>query len=625
MALTGLTDLVGRVLADRYRLLAPIGAGASGRVYVATDVRLRRRVAVKVLHAALSDDAGFLRRFRAEAQLAAALHHPNIMAVYDWGEDQVPFMVLELLAGGSLRGMLDEGVRLTPAQAAYVGKHVTAALSHAHSRGLVHRDIKPANLLFDEHGTVRVADFGLARALAEASWTEPAGALVGTARYAAPEQGTGATLDGRADLYSLGVVLVEAVTGSVPDVAETPIGTLARRAQVPLTSPDELAALRPVVARAGRPEPADRYADATAMGDALSDAARHLPPPGPLTLVGLDPQLEDPHPTELRRTVTLFDQDAGTKIARRRAARAPAPTQAAPSRTGRYAPRAVPIVVAVLVVGVLVAAGVLFARSATGGTVPAPQFVGLSRDEAAARAAEAGLTVQVEERDVDDPAGRVIGQVPPPGSFLNDSGTVRLIVSRGPPPVAIPEVAGKSQDEATLILAGAGFAVDAKRAHDENVRAGVTIRTDPAANESQAPETTITLIVSDGPAPVAVPDVAGKPYDAAAAALQAKRFGVARADDFSETVAAGAVIGTDPSSGQLAPRDSQVVVHVSKGPQPIPVPQVVGVSVEQASQALQANGLVADVQNFAPGRTVKSQSPAPGTPVNRGTNVTLVL
>jgi serine/threonine-protein kinase len=361
------------------------------------------------------------------------------------------------------------------------------------------------------------------------------------------------------------------------------------------------------------------------MGDALSDAARHLPPPGPLTLVGLDPQLEDPHPTELRRTVTLFDQDAGTKIARRRAARAPAPTQAAPSRTGRYAPRAVPIVVAVLVVGVLVAAGVLFARSATGGTVPAPQFVGLSRDEAAARAAEAGLTVQVEERDVDDPAGRVIGQVPPPGSFLNDSGTVRLIVSRGPPPVAIPEVAGKSQDEATLILAGAGFAVDAKRAHDENVRAGVTIRTDPAANESQAPETTITLIVSDGPAPVAVPDVAGRPYDAAAAALQAKRFGVARADDFSETVAAGAVIGTDPSSGQLAPRDSQVVVHVSKGPQPIPVPQVVGVSVEQASQALQANGLVADVQNFAPGRTVKSQSPAPGTPVNRGTNVTLVL
>jgi eukaryotic-like serine/threonine-protein kinase len=248
-----------------------------------------------------------------------------------------------------------------------------------------------------------------------------------------------------------------------------------------------------------------------------------------------------------------------------------------------------------------------------------------SRGEAAPRPAEAGLTVQVEGRDVDDPAGRVISQSPPPGSFLDDGGTVRLIVSRGPPPVAIPEVAGKSQEEATLILVGAGFAVDSKRAYDEDVRAGIAIRTDPAANENQAPETTITLIVSDGPAPVAVPDVAGKPYDAAAAALQGKRFGVARADDFSETVAAGAVIGTDPPSGRLAPRDSQVVVHVSKGPQPVPVPQVVGVSVEQASQALQANGLVADVQNFAPGRTVKSQSPAPGTQVDRGTKVTLVL
>src|SRR6266581_3142503 len=237
MALSGLTDLAGRVL-------AAIGSGGSGRVYVADDVRLRRRVAVKVLHGALADDAGFLRRFRAEAQLAASLHHPNITTVYDWGEDVVPFMVLELLSGGSLRGMLDEGIRLSPAQAAHTGRFVAAALSYAHSRGLVHRDIKPANLLFDEHGAVRVADFGLARALAEASWTEPTGAL------------------------------------------------------------------GPVVERAGRSQPSERYPDAVTMADALADASRHLPPPGPLTLVGLDAQVEDPHPTELRRTSSVFDQDA---------------------------------------------------------------------------------------------------------------------------------------------------------------------------------------------------------------------------------------------------------------------------------------------------------------------------
>ena len=163
MAFGTVADLVGRVLAGRYRLLAPIGAGSGGRVYIAEDVRLRRRVAVKVLHDGLADDAVFLRRFRAEARAAASLNHPNVLAVYDWGEnDGVAFMVNELLAGGSLRAMLDRGNRLTPAQAVALGRQVTSALQYAHARGLIHRDIKPANLLFDEHGFAHVADFGLA-------------------------------------------------------------------------------------------------------------------------------------------------------------------------------------------------------------------------------------------------------------------------------------------------------------------------------------------------------------------------------------------------------------------------------------------------------------------------------
>src|SRR5215471_14015083 len=310
MAISGVADLTGRVLASRYRLLAPIGAGASGRVYVADDVRLKRRVGVKVLHLALAEDAGFLRRFRAEAQVAASLNHPNVMAVYDWGEDDVPFMVLELLTGGSLRGMLDANARLSPSQAAHVGRQVTSALEYAHARGVVHRDIKPANLLFDEHGIVRVADFGLARALAEASWTEPAGTVVGTARYAAPEQATGAPLDGRADLYSLAVVLVEAVTGTVPAIADTAIGTLAARTHTPLVAPLALGRLGPVVERAGRPDPAERYPDAAVMRAALADAARALPPPQPLPLAGLGGEIDGGEPTRIGRSTRLFDQDA---------------------------------------------------------------------------------------------------------------------------------------------------------------------------------------------------------------------------------------------------------------------------------------------------------------------------
>ena len=166
-------------------------------MYLADDVRLRRRVAVKLLHDALADDEAFLRRFRAEAQAAAAMNHPNVMAVYDWGQDpdgDVPFLVLEYLAGGSLRAMLDRGEHLSPSQALLVGLEATRALEYAHRRGFVHRDIKPANLLFGEEGRLRIADFGLARALAEAAWTEPQGAVLGTARYASPEQAQGCLL-----------------------------------------------------------------------------------------------------------------------------------------------------------------------------------------------------------------------------------------------------------------------------------------------------------------------------------------------------------------------------------------------------------------------------------------------
>src|SRR5258705_1159789 len=207
-------ELVGRVLGGRYRLLAPVGAGASATVYGAEDVSLRRSVAVKIMHPSLADDPAFIKRFRAEAQAAAALNHPNVMAVYDWGEERgIPYLVLEFLASGSLRAMLERGRRLSPSQALLVGLEAARGLDYAHRRGLVHRDVKPANLLFGDDSRLRIADFGLARAIAEAAWTEPAGVVLGTARYASPEQAKGLPVDGRTDVYSLALVLVEAITG----------------------------------------------------------------------------------------------------------------------------------------------------------------------------------------------------------------------------------------------------------------------------------------------------------------------------------------------------------------------------------------------------------------------------
>ncbi len=617
MAISGVADLTGRVLASRYRVLAPIGAGASGRVYVADDVKLRRRVAVKVLHAGLADDRGFLRRFRAEAQMAASLHHPNIMAVYDWGDDEVPFMVLELLQGGSLRSLLDAGARCSPSQATHVGRQVTAALEYSHARGLVHRDIKPANLLFDEHGIVRVGDFGLARALAEASWTEPAGAVVGTARYAAPEQATGAPLDGRADLYSLAVVLCEAVTGTVPAVGDTAIGTLAVRTHTALVAPLELGRLGAVVERAGRPNPDERYPDAATMGAALADTARTLPPPTPLALAGLDGVINLSDPTQIGRSNALFDQDAPDEpppvdpIARRARARGAGPF------VGAF--------VAIAVLLALVAGGVALA-STGGGSTGVPSLVGLTSDQATKRLADAGFGIRVVTRESDDPAEIVIAQSPDAGGFVRDGSNVELVVSRGPPKVNVPAVAGKPVADATAELQGAGFVVNVQRRNDETVGFDLVIATEPPVGAGAPKESVINLVVSDGPAPVAVPDVSGRTYDDAVQRLAGARFTATRAaDEFSSTVEMGKVIGTNPSAGTLAPRDSSVAVVVSKGPELVEVPTLVGLTLEAAQAKLLAAGFEVDTVGYLPGRVVRSSNPAAGSKVGKGTKVTLTF
>jgi beta-lactam-binding protein with PASTA domain/tRNA A-37 threonylcarbamoyl transferase component Bud32 len=314
-----MTAEIGRVLGGRYRLVAPIGMGASAQVYLADDVKLRRRVALKMLHDALAGDSEFLRRFRAEARAAAALSHPNVMAVYDWGDGEVAFIVTEYLPGGSLRSLLDAGNQLSPAQALGLGLEAARALDYAHRRGFVHRDIKPANLLFGEEQRLRIADFGLARALAEAAWTEPQGAMLGTARYASPEQAKGEKLSGKADVYSLALVLVEAVSGDVPFVADTTLGTLMARVDRQLEVPDSLGPLQQVLARAGHPDPEQRI-DARGLATGLLRAAKVLSRPAPLPLVGaLSPLNElaiDPDPTIHAPGPVLAPAVAGSVIAK---------------------------------------------------------------------------------------------------------------------------------------------------------------------------------------------------------------------------------------------------------------------------------------------------------------------
>ncbi len=671
-----ITDSIGRVLGDRYRLLNALGTGASAHVYLAEDVSLHRRVAIKVLHPALASDEAFLRRFRAEARAVAALNHPNVLQVYDWGEeDGQPYLVLEYLAGGSLRQILDSGARLTPAQAVAVGREATSGLDYAHRRGLIHRDIKPANLLFDADGRLRIADFGLARALAEAAWTEPEGAMLGTARYASPEQAAANwVLDGKADVYALAIVLYEAVTGDTPFVGDTTVATLMARVGALLPEHDALGPLNEILVWAAAPEVEERY-DAAQFEARLRAVAGDLPPPEPLPLVGsaleargdraVGGRLPGIDRTALGRDLTVVGPPevadgprngaaATQKAGKAKAAKAKAktarvagsdPTAAAPGTLAasgdaghpRRARRRLVWVAAVLVaVAAAALGGLAAAGQLTTPSKPVPSLVGDSLASARAAVRTGGFTVRVAGRttSISVPSGHVVSQVPaarhgrhrvtaPQGS------TIRVVLSSGPPAVAIPNVASFADcHDAVQALASVhlvGTCPASAEQYSSTVPAGGVLGTSPAGSALYG--STVTVVLSKGHAPVEIPTVTGpsSSFATAQAALAAAGFKAVQATAYNSTVPAGQVIGTTPpASAGPQPYGSTITVDVSLGPQPVTVPNLVGQSVAAATSQLQGLGLKVAGPYGPPGSTkVLSTDPAAGASVQPGTTVNL--
>ncbi|HET6914756.1 MAG TPA: PASTA domain-containing protein [Acidimicrobiales bacterium] len=661
MATSRIADSVGRVLGDRYRLTRPLGTGASAHVYVAEDVSLRRRVAIKVLHEALAGDEGFLRRFRAEAQVVAALRHPNILRVYDWGEDGgSPYLVMELLEGGSLRALLDRGNLLSPAQAASVGAEAARALDYAHRRGLVHRDIKPANLIFDDEGRLSVADFGLARALAEATWTEPAGAVVGTARYAAPEQVRGQSLDSRADVYSLALVLIEATTGAVPFAADTTLGTLMARVERDVEVPEGLGPLGPVLEKAGRSDREQRL-DAAGLVDALDKIAAKLPPPAPLPLAAPSPAglvENDPNPTEYPGRTRLFDVasiEAAEALAGRETAAStktgPAAAVAGSERRAAHpqawVPRSEPddegpppgrrrrrwriaalVLAALLLIGGGTA-GALVATSAFTPTHPVPNLVGDSEAQASSLLRPLHLHLTVYQRQYSSrAAGTILAQRPARGS-LREGAAIGVLLSLGPQPVNVPtNLANTPLDAAEAAILALGLKVGTiTHQTSMTVASGLVISSSPNSG-TLLPGQAVNLVVSSGKPTVPVPTLAGtasgQSFAAAQSALQAVGLTAVESDQFSDTVAKGQVIGTNPAAGAQATVGSQVTVLVSKGPDLVAVPNVAGQSVAQASQTLAQAGFNVTGVTGNPNKPVSATSPAANTMVHRGSNVQII-
>ena len=630
------SDQIGRVLGGRYRLITPVGRGASAEVYLADDATLRRRVAVKMLHPALSDDPVFLRRFRAEAQAAAALNHPHVMSVYDWGHDEVPYLVTEYLGGGSLRAMLDAGHLLTPSQALLIGLEATRGLEYAHKRGLVHRDIKPANLLFDDEGRLRIADFGIARALAEAAWTEPTGAVVGTARYASPEQARGESLDGKSDVYAVALVLIEAVTGTVPFTADTTLGTLNARVGKQLPVSDQLGPLRKAIERAGHPD-VDERPDAGEFSVALMAAAEELSRPEPLPLVStlaaepgtgngaVDPTLVGAVPAVDAATsadATGADEPPDDD-------RIPLDDEPTSGERRRRWPWAL---LAALVVASLAGGGVALWLANRTPTHEVPELRDVPYNTALAMIADLGWELLDDPNSLRDDvieAGRVISTDPPAGTDLAEGETLVITVSSGPNKRAAPsvdEVYDIPAIDVELLIDQAGLAVGEQiEVFDEEVDAGnvvgLQVGSDPAEGVAFEPNTPIDLIVSAGPAERLVPEVAGLTFAEATAVLNEARLVAVEGTGRSNDVDAGEAIGTDPPLGTPVPADSEVTVIVSEGRPLVEVPNLIGESFADADELLRSLGFRVRLVDGLTDGLVAKQVPLPNEPAEEGSIV----
>ena len=624
---------VGNLLAGRYRIVARIGAGGMATIYRARDETLDRDVAVKVLHGHLADDADLLERFRTEARHAASLLHPSVVNVFDQGAADLPYIVMEYVDGPSLRQVLADRGRLTPGEALSVVEPVCHALARAHASGLVHRDIKPENVLIAPDGTPKVADFGIARAVAETGHTQT-GALIGSVHYLAPELVDGREATAASDQYAVGIVLFELLTGRKPLPADSPMAIAVRHAREDIPAPstfvsDSSRALDRVVARATHNDPAKRYPDLGAFVAALRAAVPGGPQPVAVH-AGNGAERTLVIPAESAETVSLpaaTDDDSVPAPPRRRRR---------DQRAGRR--RGVGVLALVLVLGA-VAGGVFAAwHFLIAPPTGVPALTGLT-EEAAAEELDRlglGLTVADSAHDFDVPDGHVLRQDPPAGTELRRGSAVAVVLSAGRAPTSMPAVGGMERDEAVALLEGPEhrFEIEFHEGYSPTVPAGHVQAQAPDEGTALTQGDTVIVNISLGVRQVPVPDLAGMGREEAASVLAdaglVGEFPGEYSDEFPEP---GAVIRQSVPPGEEVDEGSTVTVTVSRGPASVRVPDVRNDPVADAVAAIEAAGLVASVQSeprprlgpFPAGRIgrVEVQDPAPGTTLRRGQTVTL--
>ena len=635
--------LVGRVLDGRYRVGARVAKGGMATVYTALDMRLDRVVALKVMHDGLGDDAQFARRFVAEARAAARLSHPNVVAVFDQGDDDgTLFLAMEYVPGRTLRDVIREEAPLSPARALDLLAPILSALSAAHDAGIVHRDIKPENVLISDNGAVKVADFGLARAVSTTGNTATQGLLMGTVSYLAPELVTDGSADARSDVYSSGILLYEMLTGNKPHSGDTPIQVAYAHVHADVPAPSlELPSIPPyvdaLVQRATARERDLRPADARVMSRQVRRVRSALEEGVP----------DDPELTgDLTIPIQQIRQDSGyddgytrgapeddsqvlrhdtivVPVEKGRPTGAPR-VQAPPQRRGRGLIALIAILAAAIGIGTAAWYYGIHRYTAT------PSLVNMVPAAAAAEAEKLGLRTILANQDFseDVPTGEVMATDPAAGDRVRKNGEIGLTVSKGPERYRVPQLNGLELEEAKRALDPLKLITgQVNEQYSETVPSGRVIAFSPKFDTVVKPGTAVNFAVSKGKEPIGVPDQTGKSYKDANRALRKLGFLVGRTDQYDEKVAEGLVISQTPNSGTLFAKD-KVQLVVSKGPPLVAVPNVKRKSTADAQRILTEAGFTVKVEKapFNLGlNIVAAQNPGAAKMVKPGSEIVITV
>lgn len=644
--------LIGRLIDQRYRVTRRLARGGMATVYVAQDERLERPVALKVMHPHLVESDAFVERFHREARAAARIVHPGVVSVFDQGVvSGQGFLVMELIDGTNLRALLNAQGAFTIPQALRYTTDILEALRAAHRMGVIHRDIKPENILVPTDGPAKVADFGLARAVSEGS-TSATGNMLGTVAYIAPEIALTTEANARSDLYSVGIMLYEMLTGAVPWADESPLQIVSHHVSDDVPSPSATLPWIPreiddLVAALTARNPANRCADASDALDLVARAAASIPSDianrraevahedsrsgsetTALNTEVMPTQLTQAMPAPAVTTATALPTATAVTTVH---ASTPTETPSAGELPAKMSTRA--ILLAVIAFLLIVAASFggswWWTEYGPGSYLTMPTTTGRDLADVQADLGAIGLASSVEEEFSDDvQSGIVTHSDPDGGSSVHKSTNVQLYVSKGIDMKDVPNVVGKGQDEASRTLADAGLALGAVTdAYSEEVPPGQVISQSVAAGTSLAHDSTVDVVLSKGREPRTVPSLSGKGASAAKSSIEALGLVASPTEAYSDTVPEGQVISQQTREGSTVYRGDSVSYTVSKGPEMVTVPDVVGLQRQEAHDKLEGAGFTVQEDLILGGffNTVRSSDPAGGSKVKKGSTVTISI